>query len=369
MSFASAAITGMVEDTLKKQWGGDEPGKGAKPVLQRPNGALWIRKYKILVAKANKDGEGKEEEALNVSDLHCSFEVHKKKAKGGMYAICRIYNLNADTEDKLVMEGDQLIIEAGYQSSTTETVTDDKRNETSVTSDLQYGKIFDGKIIWPSRSRETNTDYVLTLMAIDGDEPLNLNFIAKTVNRGLNSRKIIETVANASEVKTPVNKISEGLSTQNLPRGKVFFGKPYNYVQNVCRGNAASFYIEDGNLNVVRLQDVSKEEALVVTPKNGLIGTPQQIQMGVSFRMLLNPAIHLESMIQIKGVQVNEASATPDQQPMPLDDEWIYQVAELTHVGDTRGNEWYTEVSGISRYGKGSLPALLGNSGQNGMGV
>ena len=369
MSFASASLTGMVEDTLKEQWGGGRPGKGATPVLRRPNGSLWIRKYRILVSKANKEGDSKEEEALNVSDLHCSFEVHKKRERGGMYAICRIYNPNSDTEDKLVMEGDRLIIEAGYQSSTTETVTDEKGNQSSITSDLQYGKIFDGKIVWPSRARESNTDYVLTLMAIDGDEPLNLSFISKTVNRGLNARKIIETVVNVSEVKTPINRISEGLSNQSLPRGKVFFGKPYNYVQNVCRGNAASFYIEDGNLNVVRLQDISKEEALVVTPQNGLIGTPQQIQMGVSFRMLLNPAIHLESMIQIKGVQVNEASVTPGQQQAPLDDEWIYQVFELTHVGDTRGNEWYTEVQGISRYGKGSLPALLGNSGQNGMGV
>lgn len=378
MSFASAALSGMVEDTLAKQWGADKPDKNATPTLQRPNGSLWIRKYKILVSKENteelseedkKNGKVKEEEALNVSDLHCTFEVHKKRDRGGMYAICRIFNLNSDTEDKLVMEGDRLIIEAGYQASTTETVKDEKGNESSVTTDLQYGKIFDGKIIWPSRSRASNTDYVLTLMAIDGDQPLNLSFISKTVNRGLNSRKIIETVANDSEVKTPVNKISDGLSTQALPRGKVFFGKPYNYVQDVCRGNAASFFIEDGNLNVVRLQDLSKDEALVITPETGLIGTPQQIQFGVSFKMLLNPAVHLESMIQIKGVQVNEASVTPGQKQSPLDDDWIYQVIELTHIGDTRGNDWYTEVQGISRYGKGSLPGLLANSGQNGMGV
>ena len=378
MSFASAALSGMIEDTLAKQWGVDKPDKNATPTLQRPNGSLWIRKYKILVSKENKEelseedkknGKVKEEEALNVSDLHCTFEVHKKRDRGGMYAICRIFNLNSDTEDKLVMEGDRLIIEAGYQASTTETVKDEEGNESSVTTDLQYGKIFDGKIIWPSRSRASNTDYVLTLMAIDGDQPLNLSFISKTVNRGLNSRKIIETVANDSEVKTPVNKISDGLSTQALPRGKVFFGKPYNYVQDVCRGNAASFFIEDGNLNVVRLQDLSKDEALVITPETGLIGTPQQIQFGVSFKMLLNPAVHLESMIQIKGVQVNEASVTPGQQQSPLDDDWIYQVIELTHIGDTRGNDWYTEVQGISRYGKGSLPGLLANSGQNGMGV
>ena len=209
----------------------------------------------------------------------------------------------------------------------------------------------------------------MTLTAIDGDAPLNLNHISKTVNRGLNMRKVVETVCNDSEVKTPINTVSDGLSPQTLPRGKVFYGRPYDYVQDVCRGNSADYYIEDGRLNVVRLQDVAKDEALVVTPNNGLIGTPQQTQDGVSFKLLLNPAIHLGSMIQLKNVEINEVSVMPGQRQAPLDDDWIYQAIEITHRGDTRGNDWYTEVIGISRYGKGALPALLGDSGTNGMGV
>lgn len=365
MSYASALIGSEIEKRAQKSLE-DNYGKDseyAKPTLTMPSGALWMRKWRILVTDAQDN------EALNVSDLHCTFEVHKKRNKGGFYAVCRIYNLNTETEDKLVMEGDRLIIEAGYiaQTSTEETVEDGTKVTTY--QDLQYGKIFDGKIVWPSRSRDSNVDYVLTLMAIDGDQPLNINFISKTVNRGLNSRRIIETVAKDSEEATPINSVSDGLSDQELPRGKVFFGKPYKYVQDVCRGNAASFYIEDGSLNVTRLQDVQKDEAIVVTPETGLIGTPQQIQFGVSCKLLLNPAIHLESFIQIKKAQVNETSTTPGQQVQPLDDDWIYQVCELTHVGDTRGNDWYTEIQGVSRYGKGSLVAMLGSSGQNGMGV
>lgn len=338
-------------------------GAPASPTLMKPAGSLWIRKWKIVVADAD------DKEALNVSDLHCTFEVHKKRDKGGFYAVVRIYNLTAASEEKLVMEGDRLIIEAGYEGKAITTTKAEDGSDTTQVVDLQYGKIFDGKIIWPSRSRESNVDYVLTLMAIDGDAPLNLNFIAKTVNRGLNARKVVETVAKESEVTTPVNVITQNLSDQVLPRGKVFFGNPMGYVKDVCRGNAATFFIEDGSLNVIKMQDAKEDEAIVVTPTTGLIGTPQQIQMGVSFRTLLNPQLHLSSMVQIKDVQVNEVSVTPGQQQAPLDDEWIYQVFELTHIGDTRGGDWYTEVQGISRYGKGSLPWLLGNAGQNGNGV
>ena len=54
---------------------------------------------------------------------------------------------------------------------------------------------------------------------------------------------------------------------------------------------------------------------------------------------------------------------------MPLDDEWIYQVIELTHTGDTMGNDWYTSCTAVSRYGKGVLPALMANNAQNPNGV
>lgn len=324
---------------------------------------LWIRKWRILVTDKNDN------EALNISNLHCTFEVHKKRARGGFYAIVKIYNMNAATENKLIMEGDRVIIEAGYQGTIDENAGSADGTEQAGAEALQYGKIFDGSVIWPSRSKESNVDYVLTLTCIDGDTPLNLNHISKTVNRGLNMRTIVETVCNDSEVQTPINKCSDGLSTQVLPRGKVFYGRPYDYIQDVCRGNSADYYIEDGNLNVVRLQDIAEDEALVIGPENGLVGTPQQTQDGVTFKVLLNPSIKMGTRIQLKNSQVNETTVMPGQKQAPLDDEWIYQCIEVTHRGDTRGNDWYTEIVGISRYGKGSLPALLGDSGVNGMGV
>lgn len=312
---------------------------------------LWIRKWHILVTTGADTDENGKETALDISDLHCTFEVHKGTGKQGNYAECRVYNLNAATENKLVAEGDRLIIEAGYESG-------------------QYGKIFDGQIVWPSRSRENGVDYVLTMLAIDGDFLWNGSFISKTVNRGLNSRKIIETVANDAEEKTPVAGISENLSEQELPRGKVFFGSPYRYLTDACRGNAASFYVEDGELSVTKLIDVSEDEALVLSPETGLVGTPEQIQHGVSFKCLMNPNIKLKTFVQLKNVTANEATASPGSNaPGPLDDEWIYQAEQVTHRGDTRGETWYTEVQGISRYGKGSLPSLLANAKQNGQGV
>lgn len=315
---------------------------------------LWGRRWRILVT------DKEDAEALNVSDLHCIFEVHKKMERGGFYAMVRIYNMNAETENKIIEEGDRLVIEAGYAGSGQE-------------NDIgQYGKIFDGQIIYASRRREGNTDYILTLSAIDGDLPLNLNYIAKTVNKGINQRQVIETVCSISEEKTPVAEITGGLSEQQLPRGKVFFGRPFDYIEDVCRGNGALYYVEDGALTVTKLSDVNEDEALVISPETGLIGLPQQVEFGVTFKTLLNPAIRMKTKIKLSHTEVNEREVTPGQngaKQMPLDEEWIYQACEVVHRGDTRGEEWYTEVQGLSRHGKGSLPAIMANEHTNANGV
>ena len=69
MSFASAALSGMVEDTLAKKWGADKPDKNATPTLQRPNGSLWIRKYKILVSKENTEELSEEDKKNGMAPL------------------------------------------------------------------------------------------------------------------------------------------------------------------------------------------------------------------------------------------------------------------------------------------------------------
>lgn len=369
---------------------------------------LFGRAWRIIV----EDEKG--EKALDVSELECTFQVNKSYDSGGFTGIVKIYNLNADTESAIIMEGYRLIIEAGYSSyelvgdvgtgnsptintgtssSSGNEIKTSQSNESVVISGVsgstntsntesgaikgqttakptQYGKIFDGQITWPSRQRD-GVNYILTLAAIDGDEPLHKGFISKTVNRGLNARGIIEAAAKNNEKKTLLGTISDGLSEQRLPRGKVFFGNPIGFIRDAARGNDADVYIEDGSLNVVRIPDKTPEEAIVITPESGLIGTPTQTQDGIEFTILLNPNITIRSLIKLSGITtINEVeNGTGNEKQSALDDEFMYQVIGLTHSGDTRGNEWYTHIKGISRHGKGALAAMLANADQRGQGV
>ena len=180
---------------------------------------------------------------------------------------------------------------------------------------------------------------MLSLLCVDGANVLAKNFIAKTLNKGVNQRQILDAVCEKSKTKIPTNSITQGLSGQKLPRGKVIFGEPKDYISDIARGNGASYWVNDGKLNMIKLADAAKDEAIVQTPTTGLVGMPTQTQYGANFKLLLNLAVHMWSLVQLKNSEIAEAQVTPGQAQMPLDEEWIYQVIELTHTGDTMGND------------------------------
>ena len=329
------------------------------------NDFLWLRKYRILVTDKN------DQQALDVSQLHCTFEVHKRRSQGGSYAIVRIYNLANDAEQLIINDGDRVIIEAGYEGTigadrnndlfkTPGIVAEQNKNEGAGNA-AQYGVIFDGEIVYPTRSKETNADYVLTLSCIDGNQPLNFNYIRKSMNKGMNQRQVFDAVCGGGSVQVPAAHVTDGMSEQRLPRGKVFFGRTFDYIEDICRGNNALYFMDGGQVNIYRLTDVADDEALVIDPYTGLIGVPQQTTNGLNFRVLLNPSIKLMTKIKIAKSEVKEQTLVVGQKQLPLDDEWIYQAIEVTHRGDTRGNDWYTDIVGLSRYGAATLPGILSN--------
>ena len=144
-------------------------------------------------------------------------------------------------------------------------------------------------------------------------------------------------------------------------------------------------------LNLARLDDasiVSTQPPIVYAPLQfpypgstptplaggtipGLIGTPVQTQDGADFRILLNPNVHvtfpaititldMTSVQQLKK-QIGITSV------FVLDQAGTYIAYAVNHVGDTRGNNWYTNVRGLTtvngRLGMAAASKALLNSG------
>jgi hypothetical protein len=83
-----------------------------------------------------------------------------------------------------------------------------------------------------------------------------------------------------------------------------------------------------------------------------IIGTPQQTQFGVSCRLLLNPNVVVSNppiAIRINNTVIQQLQKNPGD-PLSaasvLSQSGTYAVVGARYFGDTRGNDWYVDVTG-----------------------
>lgn len=300
---------------------------------------LYGRRYRCIVDLGNN-------QAFDVSELRCEFNIEKTAYPLASQSTISIYNLNPDDENKLIKSGQRIIIEAGYNGD-------------------QYGKIFEGNIIQPLRSKENGVDYKLTLVSMDSDRFVTYGLIGVSLTAQETARSAVEALAARTGNVTGSNYgMTIGvLADQRIdyPRGKVMFGSPTQYLTQIAKSMNASYYNDDGTVNIISPSELADDEIFDLSPDTGLIGTPTQNEYGISCRCLLNPRLKLNSLFRIDNSRVTNMKYTQGQAIRSLDSSGIYRVIKISYKGDTRGDTWECEVDAISQ--AGALPAMaLGDS-------
>lgn len=295
---------------------------------------LYGRRYRIIVVK--NDGK-----AIELSQLRCTFDIQKTFFIQPNLSNVKVYNLAADAENEIIKNGQRIVVEAGYEG-------------------VNYGKIFDGYIFQSVRYKENATDYVLEITALDGDRFVTAGFVKQSLVAGQTLRDEVECITRYSSVPINMGSISDKFNTNGLPRAKVLFGSSSQYMNQIAKTTQTAFSVQDGYGEFNDLQGAANE-IIELSPETGLLGFPAQIQQGISVECLLNPritigtAFHIDnSRIQAEIYDTGDITATTVRRL--LDQNGIYKVYQLTHSGDTRGDEWSTKIEAISQLGL--LPAL-----------
>lgn len=289
---------------------------------------LFGRKYRVLIDIGNN-------KALDVSDLRCSFEIVKSSYFNAQQSVVTIYNLNPTDENLLIQEGQRIVIEAGYYGS-------------------QYGKIFEGNVIQPLRSKENGVDYKLTLVSMDSDRYITYGLVGVALVAQQSSRDAINACATKATYPVKTGVITTSKIT--YPRGKVMFGSPTTFLNQIAKSENAQYYNSDGKVNIISASDLADNEIFSFGPESGLIGTPVQSQYGITCKVLLNPRLKVNSLFHIDNTKIENYRYTQGEVVRSLDSQGIYRVVKITYIGDTRGQDWYCEVEAISQ--AGMLPGM-----------
>ena len=297
------------------------------------NEVLYGRRYRIIVA-AN-DGN-----ALDVSQLRCVFKINKSMDADPNYSEVAIFNLATGAENTMVKSGHRVFVEAGYEGD-------------------QYGLIFQGNVVQPVRSKEGGTTYKLTLYSLDGDGFANNSFVSTSLARGQDAQAILGVCLSEAGDTIERGIISEGLSSAKLSRGKVFFGQPQDYLRQLAKSQNTVLFLNDGQVNFVKATDLPPGEVIELNPSSGLVGEVTQNEDGILVKSLLNPRININTLIHISGEYVNDFQVQKGQavNTQRLPGGGVYKVIKLTHTGDTRGNDWYTDMECIAQ--PGYAPSLI----------
>lgn len=295
---------------------------------------LYLRKCSLLLVAG--------EEALDLSEMHITFNSKQEDEESPNNCRIRVHNLARETVNRIQGEYTRVVLQAGYQHA-------------------RYGVIFDGTIKQFGVGKENPTTTYLDILAADGDLAYNFALVNKSLKAGSTPEQRIAALIQAMSPQG----ISKGEVTVPgtggvLPRGKVLFGLARGALRAQAQNVGATWNIQNGKVNITPLDGHLPGEPVVLTSATGLIGIPVQTQNGVLARCLIDPRISVGTLVKIDNYSINTLFQQGDfglpagqlpydkhvgiQQLADVTADGLYRVYVAEYEGDTRGMPWWINL-------------------------
>ena len=315
---------------------------------------LFGRKWDLQVLTDPTQGNQSTLLEISASDwepeaLKIQFEV-VQQISDAWYAEIAIYNLNVATEQALITQGCEVILSAGYQQG------------------LNYGVIFQGRVFQPLWERENVTDYKITLHCFVGLEYFYGNHVSMSIGPLATQAQFIANMAQSAHTTFDTSLVDAAqLSQVPESRASVAFGSVAKYFQQIGRENDLAFWCGGQSPALGSLVNIStaspdvtyapplpvgtayKQDANVTY---SILGTPRQTTDGVTFRIMLDSRMILKKnppvVVQLNMTQIKQIALYPGNLLAPFELSGNYLVAGVRHTGDSRSNEWVTEVVAVT---------------------
>lgn len=308
---------------------------------------LYLRRLSLIVATSNStgtDGDG-----LDLSQFRCVFSVNRGDTQTPNTARVRVYNLNDDTAQQIRREFTRIAIQVGYGSG-------------------PLGLVFAGTIKQVRRGRENQLDSYVDITAADGDEAYNFATVALSLSAGTSpSQSLSGILAQIQRMAAELPQaessgqgvVQQGyaplLSSSGNPRGVVYFGMARSALRKFAASNDCVWSIQDGKLVLIPKTSYIPGAPVLITPFTGLLGVPEQTQNGLELSVLMNPQIKIGQLVRLDS-SINQYAYGTDLQSIAankllaesvtkLNADGLYYVMRADHYGDSRGDEWETDIT------------------------
>lgn len=296
---------------------------------------LYGRKASLVVRQGDK--------GLDLSAMHFKFQTVQEDAESPANCAIRVFNLKQETVAAIRGEYSRVVVQAGY--------------------DGNYGLVFDGTIKQYRIGREPDgVNTYLDILASDGDLAYNWATCRRVLAPGSTPmQRLREATAPLEGLGVKLGTVVEGsMGTGGiLPRGKVLFGMAKTMIRSQVQNMGATWSIQDGKIKVIALEGYLPGEAVVLTSGTGLIGRVEQTEEGMKVRCLMNPKLVVGGTVKIDNASINQTlQQNPDAAPLrynhpytglqqlaDISADGLYRIYVAEYVGDTRGPDWYVDLT------------------------
>jgi hypothetical protein len=324
---------------------------------------LWGRAWKLSVKLASGAVQVLSQSSWDPEALRVTFDVLESTLPSPFwYAFVTVYNLNDPAMQNLLFNAVWLTLEAGYQ---------DGPSKSSI--------IWDGPILQVIFDRKAVVDLTMSFNCMAGPWLLEQQFVNLAMgpmSSQLNvvSKMIEQMNGNAGEQVS--DKANQLLAAKQYPRGKTIFGKVSKYIAQMSDDNFLNHWIGGNQHYLTELFNpaVKVDPDLVFAPPfppnqseanpdpeitRSIIGVPRQSPFGAIFTVLLDPRLKVQLpplLVKLDQTVISQLKLQYGQILTPLDQSGLFVAAQVHHYGDTRENDFYTEVTGYTRgYAQGLL--------------
>jgi hypothetical protein len=267
---------------------------------------------------------------ITIENSKIQFEIIKSKHAKENTAKVEIYNLAPNTR-KLITEQEGLVrIFAGYA-----------QNKGLI-------EIGQGDISKVKHNRD-KTEVVTEIYIAEGlrkirDNPISISFSSKSKLKLANVIDNLKTKGNNQFVF----RLIDIDDSKTIDNGYSDLGSLDQILNNLGLQFGFGWSIQNSTITIKGTKKSAANEIMLLTPKSGLILHPESVKQ-VSRR--LEKSTITKQTKQINSVQ---ALLQPNLQVYDIiaiesqDLKGKYEIQKITHKGDTRGNDWYSDMEVIS---------------------
>lgn len=270
---------------------------------------LWNRKAIVTMGPKGEQG-------VKIEGLRVAFEIEKTNKKSANNAKVMIYNLNESNKSILkTKENLSLTLEVGYGLNNV---------------DL----LFTGDIVRSSTQR-SGADFISTIEVDDGDQALTTATLDKSYVAGTKEKTIIQdalqSMKDAGQVIIgSINSIKDDVAQNGFSAS----GLAANVIDQITKKQGLEFSIQDNETQILGEDEDTGEEAIVLTPSTGLIGSPRIGLIGKEATKI--DGIEFKALIQTTRFKPGRIAQINSREV-----DGFFKILKSKFTGDTHAPAWF----------------------------